>query len=215
MQDSILNVEDNLAFNRKRWGELKAWQGKDQYGYRWGGGYQQNVGQIAEFADRMLRPHTGGRYDLNILELSPGGGRFTAELIRFASRIDLLDMNAACLDICRERLKFYPIEVRYFQNDGQSCDMLDRSDYDLIACYDSMVHMHPDIIEGYVTQLGRRLASGGVMWLDHSGKGARDSGHRTDMTPERMASFAAKAGLQVVSQEFRNASDCISVLRRS
>lgn len=213
-QDSIKNVSDNLAFNRERWGNEDFWNGKDQFGYRWGGGHQQTVGDIALLADEHLRPHTGGRYDLKVLELSPGGGRFTAELLRYASMLDILDMNQSCLDVCLERFKYVPTTIRTFLNDGQSCSMIEDSDYDLIVCYDSMVHMHPEIIENYVVELGQRLAVGGIIWLDHAGKGAEDRGHRTDMTPSLMATYFDTAGLEVVEQRFRNHRDCISVGRR-
>lgn len=175
MRESISDPLQNIKFNRERWGKKEAWADKDQYGYRWAGGVQQTVGGIAKFTDTFLKPHTDGRYDHSILELSPGGGQFTAELIRYAARIDLIDMNDACLDICRERFKFYPVQMRYFLNDGRRGDVLDRSDYSLIACYDSMVHMHPEIIAGYVAQLSNRLSPNGILWLDHSGKGAREA----------------------------------------
>lgn len=213
--ESIYDKDKNLRFNRERWGNPDAWTGKDQFGYRWGGGTQQTVGHTAEMSDRFLRPHTSGRYDLKVLELSPGGGRFTAELLRYAASIDLLDMNEACLELCAERFQYVPTPIRMFQNDGQSVEMIEDRDYDLVACFDSMVHMHPDIIEGYVRQLGERLAPGGVLWLDHAGKGAEDKGHRTDMDPERMAGYMQAAGLTVMSQRFRNSRDCISVARRA
>jgi hypothetical protein len=50
--------------------------------------------------------------------------------------------------------------------------------------------------------------------LDHSGKGEKSVGHRTDMTADRMAEIAARAGCEVVSQVFRNNWDCISVIQR-
>jgi SAM-dependent methyltransferase len=214
MRDSIEDVDKNLKFNRDRWGNPEYWCGKDQYGYRWNGGFQQTVGGFAKFADQFLRPFVGERYDHRVLELSPGGGRFTAELIRYAARIDLLDMNAACLDVCRERFKFYPIEMGFFQNDGKSCSVVSGNSYSLITCFDSMVHMHPDIIKGYVDQLARCLEPKGILWLDHSGKGKRDAGHRTEMTPETMARFGLGAGLKLVNQTFRNDHDCISVFVR-
>lgn len=74
--------------------------------------------------------------------------------------------------------------------------------------------MHPSVIDGYVAQMAHIVRPGGFVWLDHSGRGARASGHRTAMTAELMVDFAEKAGLHVESQEFRNGWDCISVLRR-
>lgn len=141
---------------------------------RW---YLQANGAIAELADRFLRRFLNGRYDLKILELSPGAGRFTAELVRYAASMDLLDMNADCLAICRERFTYRPLPMRFFQNDGMSCQIITDRDYDLVASFDSMVHMHPDIIQSYVHQLSTKLARNGILWLDHSGKGLRESGH--------------------------------------
>lgn len=215
MRDSIIDREKNLQFNRDRWGRLENWTEKDQFGYRWGGGVQQTVGGIARFSDRFLQPYMNDRYDHDILELSPGGGRFTAELIRFARNIDLIDMNEACLEICKERFKYYPIDIAFFLNDGTSCDVLGDRRYSFVACFDSMVHMHPSVIEGYVKQLATRLNPGGIMWLDHSGKGIRDLGHRTDMTPSLMATFGESSGLHVVNQTFRNDHDCVTVFSRA
>lgn len=214
MRKSIDNLDENIEFNRKRWGNPDGWLEKDQFGYRWGGGVQQSVGGFARFCDKFLRPFISQRYDHSILELSPGAGRFTSELIRYASSIDLLDMNQACIDICRTRLNYYPIKVNYYVNDGKQCDMVTGNKYSFIACFDSMVHMHPDIIRGYVTQLATCLEPGGYMWLDHSGAGARDAGHRTDMTPERMAEFGRDAKLTLIDQTFRNDHDCITVFQR-
>lgn len=213
-QESIKYVDENLEFNRSRWGNPDFWNGKDQFGYRWGGGRQWTTGDIAELADRFLRPYVGDRYDLKVLELSPGAGRFTAEVIRYASTIDFLDMNQSCLDVCEERFQYMPTPIRYYVNDGRSCEMLEDSDYELIVCYDSMVHMHPEIIESYVSQLADRMAPGGIIWLDHAGLGANDVGHRTDMTPEKMSEYFESSGLEVVSQDFRSHRDCISVGRK-
>lgn len=207
---SIYDKAENLRFNRARWGDRQKWQELDQFGYRWGGGVHQTTGQIAKFADEFLRPFVPG-YENAILEIAPGAGRFTAELVRYGSCIDLLDMNRACLDICYERFRYYPIEIGYYENDGESCDMLPDREYDIIASFDSMVHMHPDVIQTYVAQLAPKLAPGGILWIDHSGKGIKELGHRTDMTAEKIAAVGIAEGLAVLSQRFRNDHDCVSV----
>ncbi len=215
LRTSITDLAANLKLNRSRWGNPEYWTERDQYGYRWDGSVQQTTGSNARFADRFLKPHLQDRYDYKVLELSPGGGRFTAELIRYAKALDLLDMNQACLDICLERFKYFPIELNTYVNDGQSCEMLAGHEYDLIACFDSMVHMHPEVIEGYVTQLGALLLPGGIMWLDHSGKGAREVGHRTAMTDGLMVEIGERAGLVLLEQRFRNDHDCITVFTKT
>jgi SAM-dependent methyltransferase len=208
------NPAHNIAWNRHRWGDEAAWRSLDSLGYQWGGGFAQTPALVAAQADKLLRPYLGGRYDLAILELSPGGGRFTAELVRYAKRLSLVDLNDASITICRERFGELPIPIDFAVNDGQSLAGVRGAPFDLIACYDSMVHMHPDVVRGYVLQMRDLLVDGGIAWLDHSGKGQRNSGARTAMTAELMVQYAANAGLTVEDQVYRNEWDCISVLRK-
>ena len=71
------------------------------------------------------------------------------------------------------------------------------------------------VIQRYVAAIPALLAPTGFAWLDHSGKGRREGGHRTAMTAELMVDFAEAAGLSVVSQIYRNDWDCVSVLRHA
>lgn len=208
------DAKRNIKWNQQRWGQISGWREYDQYGYRWGKGHQQSVGDLAKLADDMFRPLTRGRHDLKILEIAPGGGRFTAEIIRYARELVLVDLNEAAIDVCRERFRYYPTPITYVTNDGASLGVVQDSDFDVLVCYDSMVHMHPDIVQSYVSDLPTLLISGGFAWLDHSGRGQREAGHRTAMTRELMSDFAEEAGLIVESQPYRNDWDCISVLRK-
>jgi 2-polyprenyl-3-methyl-5-hydroxy-6-metoxy-1,4-benzoquinol methylase len=126
----------NLQWNRERWGQRIGWERHDQFGYRWGGGLQQGVGTIAAFADRFFRPHTRGRYDLDILELSPGAGRFTCEIIRYAASLVLVDMSSSAIDLCRQRFQYFPTPIEFFVNDGASLEMMSDRAFDSIVCYD-------------------------------------------------------------------------------
>lgn len=203
----------NLAWNRERWGQKSGWTEHDQFGYRWGGGTQQSVGEIANIADKYFRPFTDGRYDLRIMELAPGGGRFTVELLRYAAEMALVDMNEAAIELCCERFKYLPTPISYVVNDGRSFAGAPGGPWDAVVSYDSMVHMHPTVIEGYLRDLRQILSPSGFAWLDHSGRGQRESGHRTDMSAQKMVHLADNAGLRMIAQLFRNDWDCISVLR--
>jgi SAM-dependent methyltransferase len=208
------DVATNVEWNRQRWGQSAGWRERDQFGYQWGGGHQQTVGEIAALADDFFRPHTNGRYDLRIVELAPGGGRFTAELVRYASRMCVADLNESALKICRKRFAYIPTPIDYVVTDGKSFDAVPTDiKWDAVACFDSMVHMHPDVVRQYVHGMAKVLVTGGFAWLDHSGRGSRNEGHRTAMTAELMQEIAAESGFEMIAQPFRNEWDCISVLR--
>jgi SAM-dependent methyltransferase len=168
---------------------------------------------LAALVDRLLRPHIGDRYDLKTLEIAPGAGRFTAELIRFSSSLVVVDMNSAAIDVCRERLAYYPTPVRYVVNNGRTLDPIADEDFDLIASFDSMVHMHPTIVHDYIRDSAARLEGEGLIWFDHSGKGERAEGHRSAVTAEYIRDISRDLGLRVNTQHWRNEWDCISVLQ--
>jgi SAM-dependent methyltransferase len=205
----------NLEWNRRRWDQEAGWQSHDAYGYEWGSkGVVHTASTVARFFDRHLRPFVGDRYDLDILEISPGAGRVTVELIRYAQSMTLVDLSETAINICRERLFYYPTPVDYFVNDGQSLACVSDRTFDLVASYDSMVHVHSELVRGYVTQSADLLRPGGLLWMDHSGKGANEKGRRSEVTDEMMARWGKEAGLELLEQTFRNDHDCISVFEK-
>jgi len=210
----LVDEELNLQWNRQTWGrDEKLWRETYRYGYYWPGGSNQKNNIVTIMAEKYLLPHLDGRRDLKIMELAPGGGRFTPELIRLSREMHLVDYNEACIAICRERFKYYP-DMQFYVNDGTSVDCVPDTDFDLIACWDSMVHMATTVIEKYIAGFARKLAPNGIVWVDHSGKGLSERGCRSDMTKEKMAAIAEKNGLFVAAQSFRSPTDCISVLIR-
>jgi len=154
-------------------------------------------------AEKWLLPSPGwptGPKDFGTLS---GRWPFHVELIRVSRSLHLIEMNQVCIEICKDRFKYYP-DVSYYVNDGHSCAVVADSDFDLIASYDRMVHMVPDIIEGYFREFAQKLKSGGFLWLDHAGRGEKALSHRTAMTDELMREFAERSGLIVTKQYFRN-----------
>lgn len=208
---------ENINWNAQRWGNDQKWFNHDHYGYQWGSGLKQASSGISKFADAFLRPvlmeifPDEKRYALDILEIAPGAGRFTAELIRYAASLDLVDLNEACLNICKERFKYFPLPIGYHKNDGESLSMLHGKKFDLIASFDSMVHVHPVVLEHYFEQCADLLAVNGVLFIDHSGKGEKKLGHRTNVFSDEAMAWVDKFGLTLHNQLFRNDHDCITI----
>jgi len=209
-----MDAASNLEWNRQRWGQAAGWQERDEYGYRWSAGdFQHTSGSVAEMMDRWFRPYVEPRHDLDILEISPGAGRITVELIRYARSMCLVDLNEAAIDICRQRLRYYPTPVQYVVNDGRS--LADVSGpLDVVASYDSLVHVRPEIIREYLEQAVSLLRNGGLLWIDHSGRGLKQSNHRTETTAEMVAGWADDLRVAVVDQIFRNDWDCITIMTK-
>ena len=78
----------------------------------------------AEFTDAQFAPLTNGRYDLDIVELSPGGGRFTAELIRYAATMTLVDMNRSASPSVANGSGTTRPPIEYHVNDGTDLTMI-------------------------------------------------------------------------------------------
>ncbi len=102
-KSSLTEEALNLEFNREHWTKPENWFGKDRFGYQWGGCRQKN-GEVAYITDLHLRPSLPHRYDLKILGLSRGGGRFNVELFRYADSYWFLEWYTctatSCADTC-------------------------------------------------------------------------------------------------------------------
>lgn len=214
-RDNFLTDEQlNLQWNKKTWGDSEAqWRDLYQFGYYWPGGSNQKNNIVTMIAEKYLLPFLDGRRDLKIMELAPGGGRFTPELIRLSREMHLIDYNEVCIKICKERFVYYP-DMHFYVNDGTSVAGVAGGDFDLIACWDSMVHMATSVIEKYMRSFTTKLTVGGIAWLDHSGRGLNQQGCRSDMTAEKMVSIAEANGFFVAAQFFHSQTACISVLAK-
>ena len=139
-------------------------------------------------AEKYLHPFLPGG-ELDIVEIAPGAGRFTAELIRTARSMVLVDLNQTCIDLCRERFRYYQ-RIQFVVNDGMSLEAVADGSADLIASWDSFVHIELEVVERYVRQFPRILRAGGIAWIHHSARGKHSEGWRSNMTSELMARYA-------------------------
>ncbi len=215
MSDESAKIQENLAYNRDRWGKREQWEKLDGFGYNWSNMHERpGYTSVSKMAAEYLIPWAEGRYDLTVLEIAPGAGRFTAELLRLAKSLSIVDMNAACIELCRERFRYYT-NIEYFVNDGMSVEMVPDAQFDLIASWDSFVHIEPALIRNYLSGFVTKLKSGGLVWLHHSATGARKEGHRTAMTDALMREFSRELHYDMVAQYYlAGGGDCISVLRK-
>lgn len=171
-----------------------------------------------------------------VLEIACGHGRNSSKLLEMTlpqndqvMQVDelwLVDIHDSNLEYCRNRFK-NESRTRYVKNNG--LDLKDAPDgyFNLIYSWDSMVHFHPLVMESYMSEIYRTLATNGIAFIHHSNlsaiqKSASDdnvgnSGKRSSFSSVEMVNLSFKNKLTVMSQELIDWGgtpflDCITVL---
>jgi SAM-dependent methyltransferase len=153
-----------------------------------------------------------------ILEIGPGGGKWTEYLQRRAAQLVLVDVAEVPLELCRQRFR-EATNIEYHLGDGRSLPLPPRT-VDGIWSFDCFVHVNPLDVKSYFREFARVLVPNGVACIHHAGPPmpgvASRPGNRSDMTDEMAREFAREAGLEVVLQTNRhvNPRDMVSILRR-
>jgi SAM-dependent methyltransferase len=166
------------------------------------------------------------------LDLACGHGRNSEFLRTLAKELHMVDINASCIDACRERFGSEKDGTRFFYHvtDGNHISMIPDNSLSLVYSWDSMVHFDKLIVRDYVMDIARALKPGGSAFLHHSNYGATspdsnwasNPGTRSDMSGELMVEYAKAAGLTVVRQNIQGRAegwgqdglDCVSILRK-
>lgn len=103
-----------------------------------------------------------------VLEIGPGAGRFTAEVLAASpKRLVLVDLAQRCLDLCRERFGELDF-VEYHLNDGRSLDFLGDESIDFVWSFDVFVHVDADDLAAYVEQFRRIMRPGAIGILHYA-----------------------------------------------
>jgi SAM-dependent methyltransferase len=196
-------------------------------GDEWSVGFGGTEAMWAWFLQPRVSPFLPSAHTL---EIAPGFGRATQFLVPASAKLTLVDLAEPCIDACKERFAEHD-HIDYHVNDGRSLDMIEDGSIDFVFSWDSLVHAECDVLESYLTQLGRKLRPGGTGVVHHSNIDAyrkRRTGKLTvanehwrapTMSAAKFRSYATAAGLRCVVQELipwggTDFSDCLSVFRR-
>jgi ubiquinone/menaquinone biosynthesis C-methylase UbiE len=162
-----------------------------------------------------------------VVEIGPGGGRWSVLLAPRSERLVLVDVAQRPLDLVAERLRDAG-NVEYVLTDGSAVAGVADASVDAVWSFDVFVHIAPGDQAGYLAEIARVLRPGGIAAIHHAdgrnrGLAPSRSGWRAPMTAELFASLARERGLEVerVVRSFgagRHAlggfGDAITVLRR-
>ncbi|HWA29271.1 MAG TPA: class I SAM-dependent methyltransferase [Lacunisphaera sp.] len=220
----------DIQWNQQQWGPGTDWsQSGDGWSNAWGGPDMQWHGSLFPRVHRYLPAGT-------ILEIACGFGRWTHYLKDSCQKLIAVDLVEKCVEACKVRFADSN-HISYFVNDGKSLDFVADGSVDFVFSFDSLVHVEPEVIKTYVSQLPRILRKNGTAFIHHSNLGSypayqwsaripklrgllsrtgflERSFHNREprMSAALMEKFVAEAGMSVISQEtvnWRTTSDMI------
>lgn len=180
---------NTVEYNRSAWSTHNWSQG----GEEWSSSPEWRESLIETF----LRSNVGEQ--AAIVEIGPGAGRWSDELLRHASRLWLVDITKTTLDLCKEKLGDAG-NVSYILSDGSSLPGVPDHSIDFVWSFDVFVHVAPDQQRHYLAECARVMRPGARAVIHHSGDGGMRGGWRSPMTSELFNEMLACSGLRLLHQ---------------
>jgi SAM-dependent methyltransferase len=204
--------ENRLRWNRWDWSKL---------GEEWTASEEWKQALVDEVLLPTIPP--GG----TVVEIGPGGGRWSVILQPRSERLVLVDVAQRPLDLVAERLAGAS-NVEYVLTADSAIPAVADASVDAVWSFDVFVHIAPGDQAGYVSEIARVLKPGGIAAIHHAdgrnrGLAPSRAGWRAPMTAALFATLARERGLEVerVIRSFGDGQhalggfgDAITVLRR-
>ncbi len=134
-----------------------------------------------------------------VVEIGPGGGRWTGDLQARAGKLIGIDISEACIRECQRR--FAGCEnVEFWVGSGADLNGVETGSTDAIWSFDVFVHINEPQFEAYAKEFARVLKPGGVGVVHHGAVGGASGGWRSDVTTADVERLLTSAGLRIEQQ---------------
>ncbi|SKA88684.1 Methyltransferase domain-containing protein [Prosthecobacter debontii] len=134
----------------------------------------------------------------HFLEIGPGGGRWTGELIQRADSLLGVDISASCVEVCTEKFAGTG-KAKFIVGSGHDlAGVADRS-LDALWSFDVFVHINQAEVERYADEFKRVFKPGAVGIIHHGTLGGSLGGWRSNLTHEAMLELLKKRGFEIVA----------------
>ncbi|MFN8545590.1 MAG: class I SAM-dependent methyltransferase [Candidatus Binatia bacterium] len=204
----------DVEWNRRTWStdlrefaRTSARRTEHFYGSQWGepaptglrGMFHRLLGRdrrpdLTAVLERYLRPFATP--DASVVEIGPGGGRWTEHLLR-AREVTVVDVNPEFFPYLRQRFARDLERLRFYETSGYELGGIPTASADFVFTFGVFVHIDADGIRAYLGEIERVLRHDGVavvQYADKTKSAARANRGFSDMTPARMhAMLAARA----------------------
>ncbi len=216
-KDTVSALYHTVEENRATWNEWD-WS---QRGEEWTSDLNPSRGSDPQawkqtlIDDMMRRYITPGS---TVLEIGPGGGRWTEFLQPIAGRLLLADVAEKCLEVCQERfagcsnLEYHLVTDRL--------EFIPDDSIDHVWSYDVFVHLNAETIQQYLEDFRRILKPGGVAVIHHGGNYTfrkRILGWRSQVDDRFFTHLVEQQGLEIIQQDRQHGhieGDVITVFRK-
>lgn len=127
------------------------------------------------YADRWLHP------DMTVLEVGPGGGKWTSRIAPKVRRMIVLDVSEEMLRRTQARCEALGIHnVEYLLGNGRDFRPIENSSIDFFFSYDVFVHIALEDTWPYAQEMARVLAPGGIGVCHHASNSTPEAWDRIE-----------------------------------
>lgn len=181
---------NDLELNKKIW-ERWNWRGTHGEEWTWSEAWKESI------IDQVMKKYI--KMGSNILEVGPGGGKWSVPLSKLADSLTLVDISEACLTTCKTRLGDKSF-VRFILGSGTDFPEVPDGTIDYIWSFDVFVHISPQDIRSYLAEMKRVLKPGGRAIIHHASSGGRAGGWRSRLKKAEFNDFLSELGFTLINQ---------------
>jgi SAM-dependent methyltransferase len=166
-------------------------------GWNWDAGGEEWSGS-AQWMGSLRRCVLDARIPMrsSVLEIGPGAGRWTGDLLTRASRYVGVDISETCTEQCRRRFRDAG-HARFVTGSGTDLAEIEDQSIDAIWSFDVFVHINRAEFERYADEFARVLRPGGIGIIHHGAVAGASGGWRSDVTAGAVQEFLEQHGLQI------------------
>ena len=149
--------------------------------------------------ERFVTPYVSP--DATVLEIGPGGGRWTRYLLA-AKRVYAVDFHQELLD--ELRANFHAPNVTYIKNNGTDFPGVPDRSIDYLLSFGTFVHLDIDIIRQYLQNMRRILKPGAGAFLHYSDKTkplAQSNAGFSENQPDTMRALVSSEGYSILEED--------------
>jgi ubiquinone/menaquinone biosynthesis C-methylase UbiE len=134
----------------------------------------------------------------SVLEIGPGGGRWTGYLIERAAEFLAVDISEPCVELCRKKFGSSP-KARFIVGSGNNLAGVADASVDALWSFDVFVHINREEVESYADEFLRVMRPGAVGVIHHGTLGGTLGGWRSNLIHEGMLELLKQRGFQIVT----------------